>query len=502
MKKIKNKIDNYFDISKRGSNIKTEIYAGLTTFISMAYILVVNPSNILQLGTSDPRFFSVFIATALGAFIGTFLMAFLAKMPLAQAPGMGLNAMVGAIIGGAFGYSFSYGNAMALVFVSGILFLILSFVPCKIDKENNRVISLREKIFDGIPQAIINSIAIGVGLFIAFIGLQNAHIITNNEFTLVSLVSFNNPSSWVPGGEACMAVVALIGLITIGILSHYKVRGAIFWGILISTIVAIPLGVADLSVLAGRSAGITWNTGRNIIDYFNLSNQNSVFASLFKGGFVFPKGSLMTAIMLIISFFLIDMFDTMGTIIGCCKVVNLNDEHGKPLNYGEMLYADSASSLAGAFLGTSTVSTFVESSTGISAGGRTGLTSLTTAIMFLLSIFLLPIFAFIPSASAASALIYVGVIMMSNIKNVDFKHVKNAIPSFITVVVMLLSYSITDGIGIGIIVYVFIDLIIYLVDIIRNKFGISKRKPKTDVTIVTIIIVIMFLIYFLMPTIS
>ena len=298
-----------------------------------------------------------------------------------------------------------------------------------------------------------------------------------------------------------MAIVAIVGLIIIGILSHYKVRGAIIWGIFVSTIVAIPLGVADLSILAGKNTGITWDVGKNLIDYFNLANENSVFSSLLKGGFIFPKGSITTVIMLIISFFLIDLFDTMGTLIGCCKNANLMDEQGKPINFGEMMYADSASSLAGSFLGTSTVSTYVESSTGISAGGRTGLTPLVTAILFFLSIFLLPLFAFIPSPAAASALIYVGVIMMSNIKNVDFKNIRNAIPSFITIIIMLLSYSITNGIGIGIIVYVFIDLMIYLIDNIRYKTGMSKKKPKTDVTIITIIIVIMFLIYFLMPTI-
>ena len=458
MKRIKGKINNYFNINQRKSNIKTEIYAGITTFISMAYILVVNPCNILQLGTNDPRFSSVFIATALGSFIGTLFMALLAKMPLAQAPGMGLNAMAGAIIGGAFGYSFSYGNTMALIFTSGVLFLILSFIPCQINKKTKKFISLREKMFEGIPKAIIDSISIGVGLFIAFIGLQNAHIITNNEYTLVELIKFNNPSLWAPGGECCMAIVALVGLITIGILSHYKKRGAIMWGIFISTLVAIPLGVADLNILLGKGTGISWNAWKNLLDYFNLSNNNSVFASVLKGGFFLPKGSIITAIMLIISFFLIDTFDTMGTLIGCCKNANLVVENGKPINYGEMMYADSSASIIGAFLGTSTVSTFVESSTGISAGGKTGLTSLTTAILFLLSIFLLPLFAFIPSPAAASALIYVGVIMMSNIKNVDFKHIKNAIPSFITIVVMLLSYSITDGIGIGIIIYTFISI--------------------------------------------
>ena len=223
---------------------------------------------------------------------------------------------------------------------------------------------------------------------------------------------------------------------------------------------------------------------------------------MLKGGFAFPKGSIPTTIMLITAFFLIDLFDTMGTLIGCCKNANLIDESGKPVNYGEMMYADSAASITGSLVGTSTISTFVESSTGISAGGRTGLTALTTAILFILSIFLLPLFAFIPSPAAASALIYVGVLMMANIKKVDFKNVKNAIPSFITIVIMLLSYSITDGIGIGIIVYFLIDMLIYLIDLIRYKTNKSKKKPSTDVTPITIIIVILFLIYFLMPTIK
>lgn len=499
MKKLVNKINKYFEIDKRNSSIKVELYAGLTTFLSMAYILVVNPNNILQLGTADPRFSSVFIATAIGSFIGTLLMALLAKMPLAQAPGMGINALTGAIIGGAMGYSYSYGNAMALIFVSGILFLLLSFIPCQVDKETGKIISLREKIFEGIPKAIVDSIAVGVGLFIAFIGLQNAHIITSNEYTLVELVNFNNPNFWAPGGEACMAFVALIGLIIIGVLSHYKVNGAIVWGIIISTIIAIPLGVADINILLGHQSGISWNFNDSIINYFNLNNDNTVFMSILRGGFLLPKGSLSTTLMLVTTFFLIDLFDTMGTLLGCCKNAGLVDREGKPINYGKMMYADSAATMTSSFVGTSTISTFVESSTGISAGGKTGLTALTTAILFLISIFLLPLFAFIPSSAAASALIYVGVIMMSNVKNIDFKNVKNAIPSFITIVIMLLSYSITDGIGLGIITYFFLESIIYIIDLILYKTGKSKRKPKTDMTIVTVIIVILFLIYFLMP---
>ena len=502
MKRLINKIDKFFEISKRGSNIKIEIYAGITTFLSMAYILVVNPNNILEAGNNDPRFASVFIATAIGSFIGSLLMALVAKMPLAQAPGMGLNALAGAIIGGAMGYSYSYGNTMALIFISGLFFLLLSFIPCDKDSKTGKLISLREKIFEGMPKPIVDSISVGVGLFITFIGLQNAHIIISNDNTLVSLVSFNSNTSWAPGGDACMAFVSLFGLIMIGVLSHYKVNGGIVWGVILATLVAIPLGVADLNILKGSISGINWNFKDSIVDYFNIFNENTVFLSLFRNGFVFPKGSLTTSIMLIVSFFLIDMFDTMGTLIGCCKNANLIDEDGKPVNYGEMMYVDSAASMAGALVGTSTISTFVESSTGISVGGKTGLTALVTSILFIISIFLLPLFAFIPSPAAASALIYVGVIMMSNIKNVDFKHIKNAVPSFITIIIMLLSYSITNGIGIGIITYFTLDMIIYLIDMIRYKTKRSKNIPKTDINIITAIIVILFLVYFLMPTIN
>ena len=205
--------------------------------------------------------------------------------------------------------------------------------------------------------------------------------------------------------------------------------------------------------------------------------------------------------MLVISFSMIDMFDTMGTVIGCCKNADLMDKDDKPINYGKMMYADSVATITGSMLGTSTVTTFVESGTGVSAGGKTGLTALTTAILFLLAIFLLPLFAFIPSAAASSALIYVGVLMMANVKDVDFTNVKNAVPAFVTIIIMLLSYSITKGIGMGIITFAVIDLIIYLIDLIRYKNGKTKNRPKLETTLITFIIVILFLIYFLVPTV-
>lgn len=497
-KKNSSKLDTYFGISKRSSSIKVEILAGITTFLTMAYILVVNPNNILWGGTTDPRFSSVFIATALGAFIGTLLMAILAKMPLAQAPGMGLNATVGTIIGGAMGFSYSYGNAMVLVLISGIIFLCLSIIPAGKDKDGNQI-SFREKIFDGMPKAIRSSISVGIGLFIAFIGLQNAHIITDNQFTLLQLVDFNNTELWARGGFACCAIVALFGLIVIGILNHYNVKGAVIFGVLASTILALPLGVADLSILAGKVDGISWKFWENIANFFNVGSDSSVFLSLFNG-FSFPKNAFMTSLMLIVSFSMIDMFDTMGTVVGCCKNANLMDEDGKPINYGKMMYADSIATVAGSFLGTSTVTTFVESGTGVSVGGKTGLTALTTAILFLLSIFLLPLFAFIPSSAAASALIYVGVLMMKNVVDIDFNNIKNAIPSFVTIITMVLAYSITDGIGMGIITFVLLDVMIYIIDSIMKKQG-KKIKPHLETTWVTGIIFILFLIYFLVPTI-
>jgi AGZA family xanthine/uracil permease-like MFS transporter len=464
----------------------------------MAYILVVNPNNILWAGTNDPRFTSVFIATAIGAFIGTLLMALVAKMPLAQAPGMGLNALVGTIIGGGMGFAYSYGNAMAFVFISGIVFLLLSFVPGG-KKKNGERVSLREKIFDGVPKPIRSSISVGIGLFIAFIGLQNAHIIVDNQFTLLQLVDFNNPVLWAKGGVACCATVALFGLVVIGVLSHYKVKGSVIIGILAATILAIPLGVADTKILSGTVPGISWKFWENIGNFF--AGKDTVFLSLFRGGFNLPAGSVMTSIMLIITFSMIDMFDTMGTVVGCCANAKLLDEDGKPINYGKMMYADSIATIAGSLAGTSTVTTFVESGTGVSAGGRTGLTALTTAILFLLAIFLLPIFAFIPTAAAASALIYVGVLMMSNVFNVDFSHVKNSIPAFITIIAMPLTYSITEGIGLGIVSFVVLDLVIYFADLINYKLGRTKTKPHTEITLVTIIVFILFLIYFLVPTV-
>ena len=516
-------VDKYFGISERKSNFLTETFAGLTTFLAMCYILVVNPGQILYAGTASNLWPSVFIATALGAVIGCLLMAFLAKMPLGQAPGMGVNAMIGGIIGGGVGayayqyadgtnMEFSFGNAMLITLISGVLFLLLTVIPCGRNKETGKLIGVREKIFEGVPEAIRMAIPVGIGLFIAFIGMQNAGLIVTNGYTQVGLVSFKDwgvqvvqwasaTGSW---KAAKSAIVCLISLFAITILSHYKVKGSVIIGILIATIVAIPLSVADVDIIAGKG-GVSWKFWENFKNFFSMKEEEGgTFFAAFTSGFDFPKNTAFTIIVLVISFCMLDMFDTMGTVLGCCTKANLLDENGKPINFTKTMLSDSIATCTGALLGTSTVTTFVESGTGIAAGGKTGFTALIIAAMFLLSIFLLPIFAFIPSAAAAGALIYVGVLMMSSVTKIDFSDLKIAVPAFITIVMMPLAYSITGGIGLGLISYVIINIVCYLVELIKyavvSKKGGEAVKPKWTISVVTAIITVFFLIYFFVPT--
>lgn len=493
------KIDSFFGISQKGSSFKIEIIAGIATFLAMAYILTVNPNNILyETKTEDARWASIFIATAFGAIIGTLLMAFLSKMPLAQAPGLGLNSAVGGLIGGGLGGIMPLGSALLLVFISGIVFLLVSIIPGGRDKETGKLVALREKLFDGVPESIRIAIPVGIGLFIAFIGFQNAKIIVDNQFTLVGLINFADFSSYINGGAVAQALVCLFGLLVIGVLSHYNVKGAVIIGILAGTLLGIPLGVTNLDILFGNTTGVTWKFWENFETYFSMDpEKGGIFFSAFTEGI---KGlnaeSLAAGVVTIISFCMIDMFDTMGTVVGCCSSANLMDKTGKPLNYSKIMYSDSIATCVGAVCGTSTVTTFVESSVGVAAGGRTGFTALVTAILFFLSIFILPVFAFIPSAAAASALVYVGVLMMKSVVNIDFKSIKNAIPAFLTIITMPLAYSITAGIGVGIVSYVVLSVLIYLVDLI--KYAINKtEKPKLELSIFIIIVFGLFLVYFL-----
>ncbi len=500
-KKFSEKVDSFWGISKKGSSIKVEIFAGLATFLAMAYILTVNPNSILWDGTADVRWSSVFIATALGAVIGTLLMSLLAKMPLAQASGMGLNSMVGTIVGGAYGFAFSFGNAMLLVLISGVIFLFLSVIPGGKNKETGKLISLREVIFDGMPKAVRNAITVGIGLFIAFIGFQNAGLVQDNQYTLVQFVDFTAEGAWELGGAGMKAIVALFGLLVIALLAHYKVKGAVIIGIGVATILAIPLGVTNFDILLGKTDGVTWNVFANFKSFFSMDpDKGGVFFAAFTEGTAFPEGSIMTCVMLVITFAMIDMFDTMGTVVGCTTNAGLIDETGKPLNYDKIMLSDSIATCTGAMLGTSTVTTFVESGAGVAEGGKTGLTAFVTAILFALSILLLPLFAFIPSAAAASALIYVGVLMMSNVRNIDFDEPTNAIPAFLTIIIMILGYSITKGIGVGVISFVVIAALKYLINLIRYACG-KCEKPKWEVSVVALVVTALFLVYFLVPVV-
>ncbi len=478
-----------YDPIEKKTNVKTEIIAGIVTFLAMAYILTVNPAQIL-VGADQAYWPSVFIATALGAVIGTLLMAFLAKMPLAQASGMGLNSMLGGLIAiwaaDTYGVQFTIGQAFMLVLISGIIFLLLSLIKIKGK-------TFREMVFDGMPVAVRSAISVGIGLFIAYIGFQNAGVIVADQYTQVALVNFTSFDA------AKTAIVALIGLFLIAILDKMNVKGSVILGILGATIVGIPFGITDLSVLKGTET-ISWKFWENFANFF--SGENSVFlsfTSVFKEGF--PAGSLFTIIMVVITMCMIDMFDTMGTIVGCCGGNRiLSDENDKPHNYGKIMISDSVATCAGAVLGTSTVTTFVESGAGVSAGGRTGLTAFTTACLFFLAMFAMPVFAVIPSAATAAALIYVGVLMMkNNIKSVDFGNAIKATSAFLTIAVMVLSYSITKGIGVGMIAYTVMSILSYLVSLIVASVK-KTEKPKWDVSVVAIIVSLLFCVYFFVPT--
>lgn len=492
-------LDNFYGISKKKSSFKVEIFAGIATFLAMCYILVVNPSMILGTNPALAGYApSVFLATAFGAIIGTLLMSIVAKMPYAQAPGMGLNSQVGALIGayasGVAATQFSFGTAMLLVLISGLIFLLLSVIPGGKDKETGKLKSLREYIFDGIPSAVRTAIPVGIGLFIAYIGFQNAGVIVPSV-TQVDLVAFNVYAPKIGDYAASGAVICFIGLIVIAILSHFKFKGAVVIGIIVSTLIAIPFGVADVNTLANQESWMFWN---NFGKFFSFESGTGTFLASF-WDVDFTGKSVMLCIMTIVSFCMIDMFDTMGTITGCATRAGLLDKNNKPIALDKCMYADSIATCTGAMLGTSTVTTFVESGAGVAVGGKTGMTSLIVAIGFFLSIFIFPVFAFIPSAAAACALVYVGVLMMGNVKNIDFSSVKNAVPAFLTIVIMPLGYSITDGIGVGLLVYLIIALLEFVFGLIVNAIK-GKPLPKFDIPVVTIIVAVLFAIYFFVPT--
>ena len=455
------KVDNWFGITKSGSNYKTEIVAGITTFMAMVYILMVNAGMFEGVIGGENPYGAAYIATSVGAIVGTFLMAFLARMPLAQASGMGINAFI--VFTLLNGTGLTYANSMVFVLIDGVIFLILTLT------------GLRRKIFEAIPAGVRHAIPVGIGLFIAFIGLQQAGVIVNEESTLTTFVSFNllnNPefvtySAGTVGG-ILPAIVALIGVVIIAVLSKKNVKGAILWGLLGS------------AVLYYVFAGIAVGAGsQGAIDMFNnvsMSNPLSAFEAwgkdsvgvVFYEGFNFDQylstgtnngGSL--AVVLItsaLSLCMIDMFDTIGTLYGACSKGNLLDKDGTPIRMEKMMLSDAIATCTGAIAGTSTVTTFVESSSGVVAGGRTGFTSFITGVCFIVAMFLSPIAQLIPRSATATALIWVGVLMMSSVTKVDWNDAAEAIVAFMTFITMLLGYSISKGIGMGIITYIVIQI--------------------------------------------
>lgn len=455
------KVDNWFGITKSGSNYKTEIVAGITTFMAMVYILMVNAGMFEGVIGGENPYGAAYIATSVGAIVGTFLMAFLARMPLAQASGMGINAFI--VFTLLNGTGLTYANSMVFVLIDGVIFLILTLT------------GLRRKIFEAIPAGVRHAIPVGIGLFIAFIGLQQAGVIVNEDSTLTAFISFNllnNPefvtySAGTVGG-ILPAIVALIGVVIIAVLSKKNVKGAILWGLLGS------------AVLYYVFAGIAVGAGsQGAIDMFNnvsLSNPLSAFEAwgkdsvgvVFYEGFNFDQylstgtnnaGSL--AVVLItsaLSLCMIDMFDTIGTLYGACSKGNLLDKDGTPIRMEKMMLSDAIATCTGAIAGTSTVTTFVESSAGVVAGGRTGFTSFITGVCFIVAMFLSPIAQLIPRSATATALIWVGVLMMSSVTKVDWNDAAEAIVAFMTFITMLLGYSISKGIGMGIITYIVIQI--------------------------------------------
>lgn len=438
------KVDNFFGVTKSGSNFKTEIIAGLTTFMTMVYILLVNAGMFSAIpGLS---YGGMYIATAIGAIAGTLFMALIAKMPLAQASGMGINAFIvfTLVLGGT---GLSYANCMLFTLIEGLVFVILT------------VTGLRGKIFEAIPSAVRKAIGVGIGLFIAFIGLQGAGIVVNEDSTLVTLVSFNllkNPSF----GSVIPAVTAIIGVIFIAVLSKKNVKGAVLWGILGSAVAYYVM--AGIGAIAGIPAAKSVFTSISLSDPFSAfgawgkESAGAVFTEGFNfAGFDGGTGALVLVfVTTALSLCMIDMFDTMGTLYGACSKGGLLDEKGAPLNMNKCMLSDAIGTCVGAIAGTSTVTTFVESSSGVMAGGKTGFTALVTGICFILAMFLSPIAQLIPGGATAAALIWVGVLMMSGVKNIEWDDPIEALVAFVTFIIMCLGYSISKGIGYGIIFYV------------------------------------------------
>lgn len=426
-------LEKLFKLKENKTTVKTELAAGLTTFMTMAYILAVNPSVLSTTGMDST---AVLLATCLASFIGTACMAFMANLPFALSAGMGLNAYMAYTVCGIYGYSWQV--ALLAVFIEGIIFIILSLT------------SVREAIFNAIPLSLKRAVSVGIGLFIAFIGLQNAGLAVDSA-TLVSLVNFRENFST----TGICALLALIGLLMTSILYIKKVKGSILIGIFGTWILGIICQLVHIYVPDNESYFSLLPTFK-MTDFSKLGE---TFGQCFN---VDMSGvGIFNFVVVIFSFLFVDLFDTLGTLIGVSTKANMLDKDGKLPKIKPALLADAVATSAGAVLGTSTTTTFVESSSGVAAGGRTGLTALTTAVLFLLSMLFAPIFIAIPSFATAPALILVGFLMFSTISEIKLseKNYASAIPAYLCIIAMPLFYSISEGIAIGVISFVVINLI-------------------------------------------
>lgn len=412
-------MEKFFKLSERNTTVSKEIVGGITTFLAMAYILAVNPGILSGAGMS---WGAVFTATALSAAIATLVMAFCANLPVALAPGLGLNAFFTYTV--VLGMGCSFQLALTAVLLEGVLFIILSLC------------GVREAIIKSIPEGLKKAVAVGIGLFIAIIGLANAGVVSTETGTLIGFVNFTMANK--------AAIVAIIGLILTIVLYTLNVPGAILIGIIITTIIGIPFGVTTIP---------------ENFKPFSAPSAPHFFAFDFKGIVCTPAGKFSFAVLgqffvIFFTFLFTDLFDTIGTLLGVAEQGNLKDENGEVANVKGALMADAVGTVVGACLGTSTVTSFVESSSGVAAGARTGLASVTTAVLFLVSLFLSPLFFLIPSAATAPALIFVGYLMMKSVVDIKFDDPTEGIPAFITIMTMPFSYSIAKGIQWGIISYV------------------------------------------------
>ena len=427
-------LENVFHLKENHTDAKTEIMAGITTFMTMAYILAVNP-NILSASGMDSE--AVLIATALASFVGTALMALLANYPFALAPGMGLNAYFSYTVVLTMGYSWQL--ALMAVFVEGIIFIVLSLT------------NVREGIFNAIPMTLKSAVSVGIGLFVAFVGLQNAKLIVNSDSTLVTYQHFKGETFHSVGVGA---ILALIGVAITGILLVKKVKGGILYGILITWVLGILCEVTGI-YMPNADAGM-YSVIPTAFVSFDFSALGKTFGQVFKTDF--SHFDFLNFFAVMFSFLFVDLFDTLGTLIGVASKADMLDEDGKLPHIKGALMADSIATCAGAVLGTSTT-TFVESASGVTEGGRTGLTSMTTGVLFLLATIFSPLFLTIPSFATAPALIIVGFYMMGSAVKIDFNDPSEGIPAFLTVLAMPTAYSISEGIAIGVISWTIINVV-------------------------------------------